>query len=241
MTASASTKPGNEPRPECMVLLGLLPPYSSEDVKQAYLAKVQAMHPDHHGDPAEFERIQRAYEQAQVYVDFRGDRRGWIAKRMDDYLAVQEVLERLQAFGAEVQTDAVDWLEKSFGEFAELTESIVSVRLSGANNGDEVIQYMIGQHDHLLTLRRLELPGCRVSDVWVRQLSVFRRLAQLDLSNTPITWEALHVVQWLPELESINIDGTAIKWWTRRKLRAEMRHKRKLAAVTRAIHPTHMR
>ena len=98
-----------------------------------------------------------------------------------------------------------------------------------------------GQHDRLLELRRLDLAGCRISDDSVRQLSVFRRLAHLDLSNTPITWEALHLIHWLPELESLNIEGTAVKWWTRRMLRAQMWRKRQLAAAARAMHPTQLR
>ena len=242
MTPSVSTKPGHgHQRPACMVALGLLPPYSAEDVKQAYLSKVKQLHPDHAGNTTEFLAIQAAYQQAQAYVRFHADRRGWIAARMEDYLAVQEVIGRLKGFGAEVETDTVDWLQRSFGDFAELTDSVVGIRLRDAQRGDEVIGYLVGQHDRLLELRRLDLAGCRLSDESVRQLSVFRRLAHLDLSHTPITWEALHVVQWLPELESINVDGTAIKWWTRRKLRAQMRRKRQLAAAARAMHPTQLR
>lgn len=242
VASSGPTKPGrHESRPEFMTALGLLPPYSLEDVKQAYLAKVKELHPDRRGDSAAFERIQEAYEQAQLYVIFRGDRRGWIARRVEEYLVTEEVIKRLREYGAEVETRAVQWLEKSFGDFAELTESIVGVRLDGADNGDEVIGYMVGQHDRLLKLRSLSLAGCKVSDVWVRQLSVFRSLTNLDLSRTPITWESLHIVEWLPALESINVDGTNIRWWTRRKLQARMRRKRKLAAAARAIHPTRLR
>jgi hypothetical protein len=224
-----------------MAILGLMPPYSAEDVKHAYLAKVKQMHPDHEGSRADFDKLQEAYEQAQIYVIFRGDRRGWIARRVEEYLATEEVIKRLKEFGAEVETRAVEWLEKSFGDFAELTESIIGVRLAGADNGDEFLRYVVGQHDHMLELRRLELPSCNFADGSILQLSVFRRLAHLDLSNTPVTWKGLEVIHWLPELESVDLDATAIGWWTRRKLKGLIRKKRKQATSARAVHPTQLR
>jgi hypothetical protein len=224
-----------------MVTLGLLPPYMAEDIEKAYLAKLKEIRPDLGGDREAFYDLQNAYVQAKEYVTFRGDRRGWIAKRMDEYLAVQEVIERLQRYGAQVETDALDWLEKSFGDFAELTESVYAVRLNGAANGDEVIEYMVSHHPQLLELRRLDLAGSVVSDAAVRQLSVFRRLAELDLSRTPITWEALHIVGWLPELETVRVDGTGLNWLTRRRLAAQLRRNRQAAATIRAVHPTAVR
>jgi len=228
-------------RPEFMVRLGLLPPYTSEDVEQAYLAKVKSVRPSEADDRIAFYEIQHAYEQARDFVKFHGDRRGWIAKRMEEYLAVQEVAEHLRQLGAETESDAIDWLEKSIGDFAELTESIVGIRIRDAANADEVIALMVREHQRLLELRRLDLSGSNVTDESVRQLSVFRRLSALNISRTPITWEALHVVARLPELEDVCVDGTGLKWLTRRKLAAQLRRKRKEAAALRMMHPTHMR
>jgi len=242
MPATPSPKAFSGPdRPECMVVLGLMPPYSADDVKHAYLAKVKQLHPDHDGKRADFDKLQEAYEQAQLYVIFRGDRRGWIARRVEEYLAVEEVTKKLREFGAEVETRAVDWLEKSFGDFAELTQSIVGVRLAGADNGNDVLRYMVGQYDHMLELRRLELPSSNITDGAVLQLTVFRRLAHLDLSNTAVTGNALALIQWLPELETINLEATSITWWTRRKVKAMMRKKRKLATAKKSVHPTQIR
>ncbi len=228
-------------RPQFMVKLGLMPPYMADDVEKAYLARIKDIRPDLGGDPQPFYDIQVAYMQAKEYVKFRGDRRGWIAKRMDEYLAVQEVIDWLKAFGAEVETDALDWLQKSFGDFAELTEKILAIRVHDAVNGDEFVEYLVSHRDQLLELRRLDLAGCGVSDASIKQLSVFRRLHELDLSRTPITWEALHIVQWLPELEDVRVDGTGLKWLTRRKLAAQLHRKRKTAAAMRAVHPTTVR
>src|SRR4051812_23002447 len=228
-------------RPACMVTLGLMPPYMADDVEKAYLARVKEIRPDLGGDPQPFYDVQNAYMQAKEYVKFRGDRRGWIAKRLDEYLGVQEVIDHLKKVGAEVETDSLDWLQKSFGDFAELTESILAIRLHDAVNGDEIVDYLVSQREKLLELRRLDLAGCGVTDAAVRQLSVFRRLQELDLSRTPITWEAIHIVEWLPELDDLRVEGTNLKWLTRRKLAAQLREKRKTAATLRAIHPTTVR
>lgn len=228
-------------RPACMVKLGLLPPYMPEDVEKAYLAKLKEIRPDLGGDPKPFYEVQTAYMQAKEYLKFRGDRRGWIAKRMDEYLATQELTEKLKAFGAEVETNFVDWLQKSFGEFAELTESILAVRLHNAPNGDDFVEFLVANRDQLLSVERIDLAGCKVSDAAVRQLSVFRRLQELDLSRTPITWQSLHIVQWLPELHQVNVEGTGLNWFTRRKLTAQLRRNRQAVETIRATHPTTVR
>jgi hypothetical protein len=218
-----------------------MPPYTAEDVEKAYLAKIKDIRPDLGGDREAFYEVQNAYMQAKEYVRFRGDRRGWIAKRMDEYLAVQEVIERLNQYGAHVETDAVDWLQKSFGDFAELSETVQSIQLNNAANGDEVLDYIISQRDNLLELRKLDLAGSTISDAMVRQLSVFRRLAELNLNRTPITWQALHIVEWLPELDTVHVEETGLKWLTKRRLAALLRRNRKAAAAIRAVHPTSVR
>ena len=51
---SRDPSPSLPHHPKCLTTLGLLPPVTAEDVKQAYLAKAKAMHPDRGGDPAQF-------------------------------------------------------------------------------------------------------------------------------------------------------------------------------------------
>jgi hypothetical protein len=224
-----------------MVKLGLLPPYTAEDVEKAYLLKIKDIRPDLGGDREAFYAVQTAYMQAKEYVKFRGDRRGWIAKRMDEYIDLQDVITRLKEFGARVETSSVDWLEKSFGDFAELSESVIGVSMKGAANGDEVLAYLIANRDKLLELRKLDLEGSVISDDMVRQLSVFRRLSELNLNRTPITWQSLHIVEWLPELDTVHVEGTGLKWLTRRKLASQLKKKRQATAALRAIHPTTVR
>lgn len=237
-----SDRPAKEfERPPFMVTLGLLPPYMPEDIEKAYLARVKEIRPDLGGDPKPFYELQTAYQQAKEYVKFRGDRRGWIAKRMEEYLAVQEVVRGIKKFDAQVETTSLDWLQKSFGDFAELTEAVVGIRLNGSARGEEFIEYLVGEHEKLLELRRLDLAGCAISDASVRQLSVFRRLQDLNLNQTPISWEALHIVDWLPELEEVHIEGTGVSWFSRRKLASLLRRKRKAVANMQAVHPLKIR
>src|SRR5262245_42046909 len=140
---SESDRPAKEiERPPFMDTLRLLPAYMAEDIEKAYLARVKDIRPDLGGDPKPFYEVQTAYMQAKEYVKFRGDRRGWIAKRMEEYLAVQEVMEELKKYGAKYDTRSLDWLKKSFGDFAELTESIIAIGLHDAVQGDEFIEFL---------------------------------------------------------------------------------------------------
>ncbi len=228
-------------RPGFMAVLGLLPPYMPEDIEKAYLARVKEIRPDLGGDPKPFYEVQTAYMQAKEYVKFRGDRRGWIAKRMEEYLAVRQTIEGIKEFGAKVETTSLDWLQKSFGDFAELTEAITSITLHDSARGEEFIEYLVGQRESLLELRRLDLAGCAITDNSVRQLSVFRRLQELNLNNTLITAEALPIVQWLPELEEVHVERTSLGWFARRRLASQLKQKRKAGASMRAVHPLQVR
>ena len=54
------SKDDNQQAPEFMAVLGLLPPYTEEDVKQAYWSKVKKLHPDHGGSTYLAMQINRA-------------------------------------------------------------------------------------------------------------------------------------------------------------------------------------
>src|SRR5436190_18920501 len=93
-------------RPPFMVKLGLMPSYMAADVEKAYLARIKDIRPDLGGDPQPFYDVQTAYVQAEEYTKFRGDRRGWIAKRMDECMEVQEVIDQLKQLGADIETES---------------------------------------------------------------------------------------------------------------------------------------
>ncbi len=227
-------------RPAFAVTLGLLPPYTMDDVKRAYREKVKDAHPDRGGDRGTFDRIQGAYEEAGAYLKFRSDRRHWIAARMDEYLAVMSLLERLNALGAEVDSSTLDWVKHSFGDFANLTVSITGIQLHDSKNAAEMVDLMIREQASLPGLKRLSLAGCQIDNLLALELRVFKSLAELDLSRTPITDRALTVVEFLPDLVTLNIDGTSVGWWARRKAERLLR-KRRRSRPAPVFHPANVR
>jgi hypothetical protein len=227
-------------RPAYMVTLGLMPPYTDVDIEKAYHSRLKEIRPDLGGDREAFYALQQAYMDAKEYVKFRGDRRGWIARQMDEYMAVQEVIEKLREFGAVVETDSLDWLKRSFGDFEQLTESVTGIRLQGAANGDEFLRYLVSKHDKLLKLWWLDLTGCVVTDAEVLRLVTFRRLQELNLNRTPVTANVLHIVEWLPALDTLHLDATAVGWLARKRLDMKLNKRKKTNAAARAVHPANL-
>ncbi len=209
-------------RPDFMVVLGVAPPYAAEDVKQAYFAKAKELHPDHGGSSRDFDALQKAFEQAQVYLEFRANSRGWIAKHMDGYLHSRQLMDQLEKFGARIETNMIDWLERSFGDFAELTESITTIRLENSKHAEPMIDIMIANRSALELLTRIELPGCQLFDESALKLATFQQLRHLNLSKTQITSAALELVDQLPALKSFDVTGSNVGWWARRKLASRM-------------------
>ena len=209
-------------RPEFMVTLGLAPPYAIEDVKQAYREKARATHPDRGGSAAAFAAVHEAFERAQAYLEFRQDRRGWIAGKMARYAALQDAIAQLEQLGAEVTAYAPEWLEQSYGDFAQLTEHVTKIRLADSPAPTPFIDAMVENYASLRELQTLELPGCRLTDNDVLHLSVFQQLRKLDLSRTPITKQSLAVVDAIESLRELNLDDTSIGWWAKRGVASQL-------------------
>jgi hypothetical protein len=212
-------------RPDFMVTLGLMPPYAVEDVKQAYRDKVKDAHPDRGGSVQAFNEIQQAFERAQAYLEFRGDRRAWIAGRMARYAELQQAIERLKKLGADVTTFAPAWLEQSFGDFAQLTETVKVVRLEGPADGDGLIASLVADLHLFRELETLALPRCWVSDQSVLSLAPFQQLKHLDLSGTRVTALVLDIIDQIEMLETLNLDGTKVGWLAMRGARARLRRR----------------
>lgn len=235
-----SRPPLGSDRPAFAVTLGLMPPYSMDDVKRAYRDKVKDAHPDRGGDRDTFERIQRAFEEAGEYLKFRQDRRLWIAARMDEYVSVAHLIDRLEKLGAKVDSTMLDWVRQSFGDFANLTESITGVHLHDSKNAAALVDVMVDELPSLPGLKRLSLADCDVDNLLALELRFFKSVAELDLSRTQITDRALKVIEFLPDLVSLNIEGTQIGWWARRKAERHLR-KRRQSRPDPIFHPVNVR
>jgi hypothetical protein len=211
--------PWERERPSFMETLGLLPPYTSEDVHAAYREKAKTAHPDHGGSESEFEALHGAYEHAQEYLRFHQDRRHWLAGQVERYVAQEKVINEVRWRGGEVEIEQVDWMKRSFGDFAVLTEMLRGIRLRGPAADDSFLEHL-GEHAAALAhLLWLDVSGGRISDRGVLQLQALKNLRRLDVSATPISVKALRIVQELPDLEWLNLTGAPIGWWARWRLR----------------------
>jgi hypothetical protein len=202
-----------------MVTLGLLPPYTREDVHAAYREKAKTTHPDRGGSAADFEELHEAYERAQEYVKFHLDRRQWLAAQVERYAAQESVANDVRRQGGTVEIEQLDWIKRSFGDFAAVTEMLRGIRLRGHADGDAFLKYLAEHAAALEYLLWLDVSGSRISDSGVARLQALKTLRRLDVSGTSISAQALGVVEGLPNLEWLNVAGTSIGWWARRRLR----------------------
>ena len=205
-------------RPEFMAILGLLPPYTLEEVKGAYHPKLQAAHPDHGGNIDEFRQIHAAYEEAQRYLAFRNDKRAWIAAQMDRYAALERLEEQLIELGAEVQHQEIDWLQRSYGDFAQLTATVESVRLHDSPHGNGVVQMLLENHELVSSLKRIELVRCELTDEVALTLARLQLIEQLDLRGNALTSRVVELAKQIPSLHELRLDGASLGVWGRMKL-----------------------
>ncbi|HYO23907.1 MAG TPA: J domain-containing protein [Lacipirellulaceae bacterium] len=224
-------------RPEFMATLGLAPPYAIEDVHQAYREKAKQTHPDRGGSAAAFNAVHEAFQQAQAYLEFRTDRRKWIAARMGRYVALEAAAARLSALGASISTVMPRWLEQSFGDFAQLTETPVLLRAIDVPNGDQIIAALVSDSAALRELEAIELTGASVTDDAVLRLAVFQNLRRLNLARTPVTARVLELIDAIPTLQSLALDGANVGWWSRRRAAGKLR--RRLAGDETIAAPLH--
>jgi hypothetical protein len=219
-SGAGSTGPAaSAQHPRCLVVLGLLPPVTDEDVKQAYLAKAKEMHPDRGGDPAQFIEIQRAYEEAKDFVKFKAGKLEWLAAKIDAYAEQQEVVTETIERGGEVEMEETDWLKKSFGEdFGHVADKLVALRLNGPR-ADDVFAVLLGfRAESLKDLARLDLAGGVITDEGLLQLKALKNLRHLDLRGNAVSKLALEAVQWFEQLEFLGLPAATVGFFTRMSL-----------------------
>jgi hypothetical protein len=203
-------------RPEFMVTLGLLPPYTVEDVRMAYREKAKVLHPDRGGSVAEFKKLKEAYERATEYAQFRSSRRHWLAAQVDRYVEQEAVVAEVRRRGGDIEVEQIEWIRHSIGDdFALVTERLRGIRLRNLVDADVFLRYLAAQKQAHGYLTWLDLAGCAISDDGLFPLRSLELLKRLDLAGTPITKRGLAVLQALPNLEWLNLAGTSISWWTR--------------------------
>lgn len=211
-------------RPEFMVTLGLLPPYTDSDVKAAYRAKARATHPDRGGASADFIKIHEAYKRALEYVEFTGDRRRWIADQVEHHLRQQEVVAEVERLGGQTEFEEVAWLKQHVGDFAQLADRLRVIRLPNTAADDDFLTFLAEQPSRVPYVTELNLAGTPITDKGLLALAGLEQLRRLDLSGTRITDRGFReAVRSLPSLEWADVAGSGVGWLTRLRLRSMLR------------------
>jgi Leucine rich repeat len=209
-------------RPEFLITLGLIPPCTVEDVKQAYLAKVKTAHPDAGGDTAEFRKIQEAFERATEWAKFRASRIAWLSTWVEKYVEQDGIVGELQRRGGIVHTEGVDWLRRSFGEdFSHVAEKLTKIQWHGPAVDDKAIAWLSDHRAVLASLKSLDLTRSAVTDAGIQHLAAFSSLHELDLSETKVSASGLAVLDHLPNLQWLGLRKTSVGWLARIKLKVK--------------------
>jgi hypothetical protein len=199
--------PSSAQRPQCLIILGLMPPVTLEDVKQAYLVKARDAHPDRGGSPEEFVRVQQAFEEANEFVKFKANKLEWLASKIDAYAQQQEVVTETIERGGSIEMEETDWLRKSFGDdFGHVADKLTAVRLSGPA-ADDVFCILLGfRAESLKDLATLDLSGGSLTDEGLLQLKPLTSLRHLDLRGTQISSKlAGEIPGWFERLEFLGL------------------------------------
>jgi Leucine rich repeat len=209
-----------ETRPDFLITLGLIPPCTVEDVKQAYLAKVKTAHPDVGGDTAEFRKIQDAFERATEWARFRASRIAWLSTWVEKYVEQDGIVSEIQRRGGVVQIEGVDWLRRSFGEdFSHVAEKVTKIQWHGSAVDDKSLAWLSDHRAVLAALKALDLTRSAVTDAGIQHLAAFSSLRELDLSESKISASGLAVLDHLPNLVWLGLRMTSIGWLARTKLK----------------------
>lgn len=213
-----------EQRPEYMQILGLLPPYSLDDIHKAYKARAAAAHPDKGGSRDEFLKIQEAYDRAKKHMEFRQGRREWMANLVEPYAKQQEVVDEVRQRQGDVEIEKIDWMQHSFGDFATLTDRLRRIDLRKTADADGFLKFLVGYQQHLRFLDELDLAGSDVTDAGLMHIVKVKTLKRLNLAKTRITISGLEDIGQLSELTWINLAGLSFNWLDRRRIRKHIPH-----------------
>lgn len=209
-------------RPDFMKALGLLPPYSVSDVEQAYAEKLSRLPKDGNDAEQTQDALQSAYGSALDFARFRESRRNWMGVHIERYTARQAAINRIVDLGGSyVLQDADRYLWAYGQDFAEIMRQLVRVELNGAAVSD-------GELDCLADERLaseivvLVLRNSAVTDVGLSRIRHLKKLRCLDVLNTRVSNKSFKTFCSLPHLEWVQLHGTRVGLWTRRRLRGRL-------------------
>lgn len=201
-------------RPDCMQQLGLLPPYSVEDVKRAYRQLAKSSHPDAGGSAEDFAKLHDTYQRALNLAGFHESRRDWLASQVDRYVQRMEFQTLLTSLGGRCLVQRPDVYLSDYGpDFAQMLCEITAVYLTQGTRVDAALA-QIAPQPMIQEARLLDLSFSDVTDNGLRHLSGLPLLG-IDLRTTRIASRGLKHLSQLPKLEWIHIGRTRIGFWGR--------------------------
>ncbi len=122
-----------------------------------------------------------------------------------------------------MELDSIDWVERSFGDFAVLVERLRTIVLHHCDDGDAVLLHLAQHADQLGYVRTVDLSGSRVTDAGLESLQTLHGLERLNLSGTRVTAAGLKSLSWLRHLTWLGLAGTSLSWWTRWRVKQRLR------------------
>jgi hypothetical protein len=188
--------------------LGLSLPVTVADVKQAFFVKARQTHPDHHGDAAEFRKVQEAFDEALDYAQKNGKRLPWLGAQLPMYLAQRNVLDLVERVGGTAVIEQLEWLDETVGEdFSQLADRLREIDLTDRPVDDAQLAQMLEDRDGVRYLESLRLAGTRVSDAGAGVIAAIPSLKQIDLRRTDVSPATIRRLRKLPHVEKVDGQG----------------------------------
>jgi hypothetical protein len=201
-----------------MQRLGLLPPYTVEDVKKAYRQLARAAHPDAGGDAQTFAALHADYEHALSLAGFQESRRQWLGERVEQYAERERLIRRIEEHGGRCVLQRPDAYLPDFGpDYAEILRELVAVHLAGPDVTDSVLAWL-PESGVFSEVHYLDLSDSRVTDRGLQRLENCGLLG-LNVQGAAITARSVPSIQAMPRLEWIHLGRTRIGLWGRWRLR----------------------
>ena len=121
---------GHDQKWNFFATLGLMPPCTVEDVKQAYLAKATKAHPDTGGDVESFKQLQEAYKQGTEYARSHSILTSWFKSSIKRYVHREHLVDELRRLGGRVDIKKSECSRQEVVEdFAQIFDKLVGIHL----------------------------------------------------------------------------------------------------------------
>ncbi|MDA0835983.1 MAG: hypothetical protein O2955_19960 [Planctomycetota bacterium] len=200
-----------------MQALGLLPPYSADDVHRAYREQAKLVHPDAGGNQEQFVALHDLYDRALKFVTFHESRRAWLGERVERYMDRQRLIEEVEERGGSCRLRTSNSYLDDYGpDFSEMLCELETVSLTGPEIDDAALMVLSG-NSAAQEIRLLDLSGSRVTDAGLATLANLQPEA-LDLRNTAISNAGLRRLDWVTRLDWLHVGQTRVGFWGRWRL-----------------------